>query len=31
MDNKHIETIVNGLEPVALIVRADFNEDGLGK
>jgi hypothetical protein len=29
MDNKHIETIVNGLEPVALIVKADFNEDGL--
>jgi mannose-6-phosphate isomerase-like protein (cupin superfamily) len=29
MENKHIETIVNGLEPIALIIRADFNEDGL--
>ena len=29
MDNKHIETIVNGLEPIALIIKADFKEDGL--
>jgi len=29
MDNKHIETIVNGLEPIALIIKADFKEDGV--
>ena len=29
MDNKHTETIVNGLEPIALIIKADFNQDGL--
>ena len=29
MDNKHTETIVDGLEPIALIIKADFNQDGL--
>ena len=29
MDNNNIESIVNGLEPIALIIKADFNEDGL--
>ena len=29
MDNKNMETIVNGLEPIALIIKADFKEDGL--
>ena len=29
MDKKQIETIVNGLEPIALIIKADFNEDGI--
>lgn len=29
MDNKHNEAIVDGLEPIALIIKADFNEEGL--
>ena len=29
MKNKLIETIVDGLEPIALIIRNDFDEDGL--
>ena len=29
MDNKHTETIIDGLEPIALIIKADFNQDGL--
>jgi mannose-6-phosphate isomerase-like protein (cupin superfamily) len=29
MNNQSIENIVNGLEPIALIIKADFQEDGL--
>ena len=29
MKNSHIETIVHGLEPLALIIKADFNEPGV--
>lgn len=29
MKNKLIETIVDGLEPIALIIRNDYDEDGL--
>lgn len=29
MENSHIETIVNGIEAIALIIRADFDESGL--
>lgn len=29
MAKNHIETIVHGLEPLALIIRADFDEPGL--
>ena len=29
MDSEFIETIVHGLEPIALIIRADFDEPGL--
>jgi len=29
VDNKSLETIVDRLEPIALIIRADFQEDGL--
>ena len=29
MDYKHTETIVDGLEPIALIIKADFDQDGL--
>lgn len=29
MNNQSIETIVNGREPIALIIKADFQEDGL--
>lgn len=29
MDNKTVETIVDRLEPIALIIRADFQEEGL--
>jgi hypothetical protein len=29
MSKPHIETIVDGLEPIALIIRAEFDEPGL--
>ena len=29
MKNPHIETITHGLEPIALIIRADFDEPGI--
>ena len=29
MDNFHVENIVHGLEPIALIIRANFDEPGL--
>jgi len=29
MTNPHIENIVHGLEPIALIIKADFDEPGL--
>ena len=29
MTNPTVETIIDGLEPIALIIRADFNEPGL--
>lgn len=29
MENKLLETIVDGLEPIALIIRNNYNEDGL--
>ena len=29
MESPHIENIVHGLEPIALIIKADFDESGL--
>ena len=29
MTEKHIETITHGLEPIALIIRAEFDEPGI--
>lgn len=29
MSNQHIETITNGLEPIALIIHADYDEPGI--
>jgi hypothetical protein len=29
MDDKNIETITHGLEPIALIIRADYDEPGI--
>lgn len=29
MNNQFIETITNGLEPIALIIRADYDEQGI--
>ena len=29
MSNPHVETVVDGLEPIALIIRAGFDEPGL--
>ena len=29
MANSHVENIVHGLEPIALIIKADFDEPGL--
>ncbi|MEE9912518.1 MAG: hypothetical protein K4571_12425 [Deltaproteobacteria bacterium] len=29
MNDKHIETIVHGIEPIALIIRSDYDEQGI--
>jgi hypothetical protein len=29
VNDLHMETIVDGLEPIALIIRADFDAEGL--
>jgi hypothetical protein len=29
MSNKHIETITHGIEPIALIIRAEYDEPGI--